>query len=114
MRAPRFGEGQVYRTAGADEPYFFTEAQCKYVDPEAFFPDERKARHHATNKEVRIAKDICGQCIHQVECAAYAIRRPFLHGIWGGLTAPERKKIREKHNITGVVEPDYNMVVRGN
>lgn len=107
-RAPRFGEGQVYTTHGNDEPYYFSNALCKYTDPEVFFPDERKFKHHTENKQVKIAKKICGDCEHEIDCAAYAILRPYLEGIWGGTTTQDRKRIRKEYDITGISDSTYN------
>lgn len=107
MRAPRFGEGQVYTTTGNDEPYFYDEAICKYVDPELFFPDERLNWNGVENDKVKAAKKICGDCKHEVDCASYAIVRPYIQGIWGGTTGADRRRIRREYNIVGIPEPTY-------
>ena len=36
------------------------------------------------------AKLICGECAVRVTCLDYAISNQEMHGIWGGLTTPER------------------------
>ena len=51
-----------------------------------------------TSYEIRYARSICGQCIHQAECAEWGIRYERF-GIWGGLTELDRKNIRRKQNI---------------
>ncbi len=86
----------------------FRDALCKYIDPELFFPDERRnSNEYQDNENVRLAKKICGDCKHEIECAAYAIIRPNIVGIWGGTTSPERKAIRRKLNIVGLTEEEY-------
>jgi len=108
QRQPRFGEGQVYTTANHDEPYYFTNALCKNVDPELFFPDERRHQSHRENKQVRDAKEICNQCIHETDCAVYAILRPYIKGVWGSTTTMDRQRIRKENNIVGLPEPTYS------
>lgn len=107
MPTPRFGEGQVYTTPNNDEPYNYSNPLCKYVDPELFFPDERVLWGGKENNKVRAAKKICGDCEHEVDCAAYAIVRPFVEGIWGGTTGADRRRIRREYKIVGLPEPTY-------
>lgn len=38
--------------------------------------------------------EICGGCPVRAECAAYALARPTLEGIWGAMTHPERESVR--------------------
>lgn len=105
---------RVWTDKGNDEPYYYTNALCKTVDPELFFPDERRFKHHTENAQVRAAKKICGNCEHQVECAAYAIIRPYVQGIWGGTTTTERQTIRRKHGIVGLTDTSLaNNVIDG-
>jgi len=40
------------------------------------------------------AKKLCGQCPVQVECLTYALDAQESHGIWGGTTVEQRRKIR--------------------
>jgi WhiB family redox-sensing transcriptional regulator len=74
----------------------FENALCKYTDPEIFFPTT------SNNGSTKVAINICNSCDHQVKCAAYALIRPDLIGIWGGLTSDQRRKMRRKHGITGL------------
>lgn len=43
---------------------------------------------------VKIALSICGKCLVKQECFDYAIIRPELSGIWGGVTSRKRGKLR--------------------
>lgn len=77
------------RRHGVAEPEsFMASAVCREVDPELFFAREKDRR------EVREAKKVCERCPVRVDCAEYAIRRPELMGIWGGLTDRERWQYR--------------------
>ncbi|WP_216677729.1 WhiB family transcriptional regulator [Streptomyces sp. MNP-20] len=59
---------------------------CAQTDPESFFPTE--------GRSARPAKKICAGCPVRHECRAYALARPELYGIWGGLTRVERGRLR--------------------
>jgi WhiB family redox-sensing transcriptional regulator len=47
---------------------------------------------------VKIALSICKDCLVKQECYDYAITRPELQGIWGGVTARKRGRIRAEGN----------------
>lgn len=66
------------------------EALCAQVDPALFYP-EASGTHTA-----RIAKRICAQCPVRDLCLEYALAKPAHddHGVWGGTTERERRKIR--------------------
>lgn len=59
-------------------------------DAEVFFPkneDEAIATH--------VAKTYCATCAVTAECLRYAIEERIDHGVWGGLTSKERRKLRK-------------------
>lgn len=64
-----------------------TEAACRGVDPELFYPE----RGSQGWKE---AKLVCQTCPVVVACYDYAIVAGERHGVWGGLTELERKRRR--------------------
>jgi len=61
-------------------------ANCLGVDPELFFP-ERGA-------STREAKAVCHGCVVRGACLDYALARSEKHGIWGGTSERERRRIR--------------------
>jgi WhiB family redox-sensing transcriptional regulator len=61
-------------------------ANCAGVDPDLFFP-ERGA-------STREAKEVCRGCIVRDLCLTYALDTGQKHGIWGGLSERERRRIR--------------------
>lgn len=60
---------------------------CIGEDPDLFFP-ERGA-------STREAKAICRACPVQQECLEHAIRTGEKHGIWGGRSERERRRMRK-------------------
>ncbi len=63
-----------------------TQARCRGVDPLIFHPlsDEEEAND---------AKAICELCPVREACLEYAISAREKDGVWGGLTARERRRI---------------------
>jgi len=68
------------------------DAPCQSVDPDTFFPDSTDLVK--TDK----AKSLCKQCNPETikECLSFAMSNKIAYGIWGGLTAEERKNIRRR------------------
>lgn len=66
-------------------------ALCQYVDPELFFP-AKSANPHA-------AKAICASCPVRADCGEYAVHRPDITGVWGGLTDRERQRLRNRRPL---------------
>lgn len=52
-------------------------------------------RGEATLRMIRDAKAVCRRCIVRAECLAAALADPTTHGIWGGTSAIERRRMRE-------------------
>jgi hypothetical protein len=62
---------------------------CMESDPEIFYS--------GTEEMPRAWQDavkMCKTCPVRAECAAYAVEAEEIFGVWGGLTANQRKKIR--------------------
>lgn len=66
------------------------QAACRAHDPELFFPEW----YLTTRPEVRRAKAVCRSCPVLIECLEYALATHQNHGIWGGLTPSERRRVR--------------------
>lgn len=71
-------------------------AECKGVDPAIFFPE----KYESTHKQ---AKAICQACDVRVECLQYALDTGERHGIWGGVSERERRRIQHM----GVTATEY-------
>ena len=68
------------------------DAACVGENLEVFFPLGDQATHHALSNQ---AKEICGRCPVMTTCRAWALRTSPEFGIFGGLTAHERRLVRE-------------------
>jgi WhiB family redox-sensing transcriptional regulator len=71
----------------AGPPDWPEQALCAQSDPEAWFPE--------AGRSAAIAKAICARCPVQAPCLAYALARPGLRGVWGGLSERERRAVRQ-------------------
>lgn len=67
------------------EPWM-TLGACRGLDPEIFFPRDGLG--------VLGARKICEQCVVRQECLEYALRHHIEHGVWGGASERERKRLR--------------------
>ena len=76
-------------------PAWMLDATCRTVDPELWFPDDDPWQAQA-------ARRVCQSCPVVAECAEYAIHRYIPFGIWGGMTADDRRDYRRRH---GIVKP---------
>lgn len=74
-------------------PEWVTEALCAQTDPEAFFPEK--------GGTAEPARRICAVCPVHRECRDYALTNAEYHGIWGGLTDNDRRRIRRQARRTG-------------
>lgn len=67
---------------------------CAGRDPEMWFPRAGQPQGEY-KKQVRAAKLVCETCPVQRECLVQALADKEPSGIWGGLTAQERTRLRE-------------------
>ena len=75
------------------EPRAYEAPLCAQVDGDLWFPDKG-----GDSRSIGVAKKICHQCIHRLECAEWGVNNERF-GIWGGLTESDRKVIRRKRRI---------------
>lgn len=86
-------EDEVY--GDYDPPGFWVnQAACRGVDPELFFPEDPR-----NQLDLRRARKVCVDCPVWKDCRDYAIRRDEVHGIWGGLSRPERVAEAERRRL---------------
>jgi len=83
------------------------DALCPEVSFVDFFPNKSESSEPA--------KRICRMCPVAAECAEYALTAPsLLHGVWGGMSATERKEIRRRNGIRDVeLFEDWHGTERG-
>jgi hypothetical protein len=64
------------------------EPLCAQTDPELFFPEK--------GGSVVEAKKLCRQCPVQTECLIFAVLNAEMYGVFGGLSAKERSRLRRQ------------------
>ena len=77
----------------ADNPRWYLEAACKDVDVDVFYG--------GTAGSNRQAAKFCAQCPVRKECLEDSLQYPPIdqYGLWGGISAHERRKILVKRNF---------------
>jgi len=63
-------------------------ARCRGLDPELFFP--------GLGESTAEAKAVCAGCPVRMPCLDYALDTSERHGVYGGLSERERRKIRRR------------------
>ena len=64
------------------------------TDPELFFPvGETGLEAH---RQVTAAKAVCARCPVTERCRDWAVQTGESHGIWGGTTPDERRRLRRR------------------
>lgn len=70
---------------------FMKKAACKDLDTNFFFAEDAKS--------VRKAEQFCQGCPVKTECLQYAIVTNINYGVWGGVNAKKRRKLRRSINM---------------
>jgi WhiB family redox-sensing transcriptional regulator len=61
---------------------------CRQVPPSTFFPNDGVG--------VDVARRICATCPVQAPCLEYALVERIDHGVWGGASERERRRILKR------------------
>ncbi|MCC5953910.1 MAG: WhiB family transcriptional regulator [Acidimicrobiia bacterium] len=61
---------------------------CQYEPPATFFPSDGVG--------VEVAKRICATCPVQAPCLEYALANRIDHGVWGGTSERQRRRILKR------------------
>ena len=67
------------------DPNWMARGLCANQPPEMFFPSDGVG--------VEVAKRICGKCPVQETCLEYALANRIDHGVWGGCSERQRRRI---------------------
>lgn len=67
------------------ETDWMAKGKCRDVAPATFFPSDGVG--------VEVARRICATCPIQSPCLEYALRNKIDHGVWGGTSERERRRI---------------------
>jgi WhiB family redox-sensing transcriptional regulator len=68
--------------------------RCRDMDPAIFFPNDGVG--------VQVAQRICAECPVATECLEYALANRVDHGVWGGASERERRRLLRKRRVTAV------------
>ena len=74
-------------------PGWHDQAACRDADPDLFFPD---GDIRSVRAQVKAAKLICRSCPVRTVCLSWALTSGQAHGIWGGLTEDERRRLHRR------------------
>ena len=67
------------------------QGNCRDHPPSTFFPSDGVG--------VELARRICATCPVQAPCLEYALRNRVDHGVWGGTSERERRRIARKRRL---------------
>jgi len=77
------------------EQKWMLRARCRALDPSEFFPSDGVG--------VEKACKVCEECAVKVDCLEYALAYRVDHGVWGGASERERRRILRRRRIASNV-----------
>jgi WhiB family redox-sensing transcriptional regulator len=72
-------------------PAWMDHALCRTLSPADFFPSDGVG--------VELAKRVCAECSVRTECLEYALKYRIDHGVWGGCSERERRRILRARRV---------------
>ncbi len=75
-----------------NEPWMHLGYCADSAYPDMWFPTEMY-------ESASYCEELCGGCPVRLQCLRYAMERPELEGVWGGVSAHQRKEIRREMNL---------------
>ena len=70
------------------EVAWMQEGHCRFYPPAVFFPSDGNG--------VVTARAICAECPMKEPCLEYALAQRIDHGVWGGCSERERRRILKR------------------
>ncbi|MGI9032264.1 MAG: WhiB family transcriptional regulator [Acidimicrobiales bacterium] len=67
------------------------EGNCRNQPPSLFFPSDGVG--------VEVARRVCAGCPVKEPCLEYALRNGIDHGVWGGASERERRRIARRRRL---------------
>lgn len=67
------------------ETSWMVQGRCRDLPPEVFFPSDGVG--------VEVARHYCAECPVKGPCLEYALENHIEHGVWGGASERERRRI---------------------
>jgi WhiB family redox-sensing transcriptional regulator len=76
---------------GSVEAEWMEKGKCRELDPAIFFPNDGIG--------VQVAQRICADCPVKTPCLEYALTNHVDHGVWGGTSERERRRILRQRRL---------------
>ena len=76
------------------DTHWMRRGRCKDMDPAIFFPSDGIG--------VQVAQRICADCPVAEQCLQYALDERVDHGVWGGKSERERRRILRRRRLSHV------------
>lgn len=80
-------------------------ALCRDQRPSFFFPSDGAG--------VEAARRLCGNCSVKVACLEYALVERIDHGVWGGTSERERRRILRRRRVAALEETPVEIALSG-
>ena len=81
-----------YGTASSlSDRAWMEDALCAQTDPDIFYPEKGGSTAPATS--------VCNNCAVRAECLEYAVSNDIRHGIWGGTSDNDRKRMARERRV---------------
>ena len=74
---------------------WMSEGNCRFEPPSTFFPSDGVG--------VEVAKRVCEDCPVQEQCLEYALTNRIDHGVWGGTSERQRRRILKARRVADPV-----------
>ena len=73
------------------ESEWMAQGNCRSESPSVFFPSDGVG--------VEVARRVCASCPVKVPCLEYALANGIDHGVWGGASERERRRIARRRRL---------------
>ncbi len=80
-----------------DDSNWMARGACASVPPTVFFPSDGAG--------VEVARRICADCPVRQPCLEYALTERIDHGVWGGCSERERRRILKRRRAGRATAP---------
>jgi WhiB family redox-sensing transcriptional regulator len=77
---------------------WMSEGKCREMPPQTFFPSDGVG--------VDVALKICAGCSVRTPCLEYALQYHIEHGVWGGASERERRRIARRRRTRPALSVD--------
>lgn len=74
------------------EAEWMARGRCRDMSPNVFFPSDGVG--------VQLAQAICARCEVRADCLEYALTHRVEHGVWGGASERERKRLLRQRRLS--------------